>query len=108
MYRRHELDMGISVKRVNLEVDVKRKGTSVRSTRPEVSMPPSGADCSVVVMKLGNANGAKGVGYPLCGPWANWQQEELLGLRGTRQRSLGGTSRVNREVQARICEGLGA
>jgi len=100
--------MGISVKRVNLGEDVKRKGTSVRSMRPEVSMPPSGADCSVVVMKRGNARGAKGAGHLLCGPWVNWQQEELLGLRGTRQGSLSGTSRMTGDCHVRICEGLGA
>ena len=37
----------------------------------------------------------------------NGQPEELEGLDGRRQPSLGGTSRVSREAQARICEGLG-
>jgi hypothetical protein len=37
---------------------------------------------------------------------ANWQQEEPTGFDGRRQPSLGGTSRVSREAQARICERL--
>jgi hypothetical protein len=37
----------------------------------------------------------------------NGQPEELDGLDGRRQPSRGGTSRVSREAQARICEGLG-
>ena len=36
----------------------------------------------------------------------NGQPEELEGLDGRRQPSMGGTSRVSREAQARICEGL--
>ena len=38
---------------------------------------------------------------------ANWQQEEPAVLSGGRQLSTDGTSRMNREVQVRICEGLG-
>ena len=37
----------------------------------------------------------------------NWQQEEPTGFGGRRQLSMGGTSRVSREAQARICERLG-
>ena len=37
----------------------------------------------------------------------NGQPEELDGLDGRRQPSVGGTSRVSREAQARICERLG-
>ena len=37
----------------------------------------------------------------------NGQPEELAGFGGRRQLSLGGTSRMNREVQVRICERLG-
>ena len=33
--------------------------------------------------------------------------EELAGLDGRRQSSMGGTSRMNREIQVRICERLG-
>ncbi len=37
----------------------------------------------------------------------NGQPEELDGPDGRRQPSMGGTSRVSREAQARICERLG-
>ena len=37
----------------------------------------------------------------------NGQPEELDGSDRRRQPSMGGTSRVSREAQARICEGLG-
>jgi hypothetical protein len=37
----------------------------------------------------------------------NWQQEEPTGFDGRRQLSLGGTSRMSREAQVRICERLG-
>jgi len=38
---------------------------------------------------------------------ANWRQEEPTDFGGRRQLSRGGTSRVSREAQARICERLG-
>ena len=37
----------------------------------------------------------------------NGQPEELLLFDGRRQPSMGGTSRMNREVHVRICERLG-
>src|SRR5215471_18752021 len=37
----------------------------------------------------------------------NGKPEELDGLDGRRQPSMGGTSRMSREAQVRICEGLG-
>ena len=37
----------------------------------------------------------------------NRQREEPTGCDGGRQLSMNGTSRVSREAQARICEGLG-
>jgi hypothetical protein len=64
-----------------------------------------GADCSVLVMKRGNARGAKGAGY------RHWHGSTGNGrnpmFNGRRQPSGGGTSRMNREVQVRICERLG-
>ena len=38
----------------------------------------------------------------------NWQQEEPADFDGRRQLSKGGTSRMSREAQVRICERLGA
>ncbi len=37
----------------------------------------------------------------------NWQQDDPTGCGGGRQLSMGGTSRVSREVHARFCESLG-
>src|SRR4051794_28064057 len=37
----------------------------------------------------------------------NWQQEEPADFDGRRQLSRGGTSRMSREAQVRICERLG-
>jgi hypothetical protein len=37
----------------------------------------------------------------------NWQTGGARGFDGGRQLSTDGTSRMNREVQVRICEGLG-
>src|ERR1035437_315178 len=37
----------------------------------------------------------------------NWQQEEPADFGGRRQLSMGGTSRMSREAQVRICERLG-
>ena len=41
------------------------QGTSGESARPKVPMRRRGADCLVVVMKRGNARGAKGAGHRL-------------------------------------------
>ncbi len=64
-----------------------------------------GADCPVVVMKRGNARGAKGAGH------RHWIGSTGNGrnpiINGRRQPSLGGTSRMMREYHVRICEGLG-
>src|SRR3954447_21026822 len=51
--------------RTELEVgDGKGKGTSGGPTRPKVPRRRPGSDCSIVVMKRGNAGGAKGAGHP--------------------------------------------
>src|SRR5215469_6077004 len=69
-------------------------------------MRQSGADCSVVARKRGNSRGAKGAGHPRQ-DGVNGEPEELLVLMVRRQPSLGGTSRMNREIHVRICERLG-
>ncbi len=106
VYRRRDSHSGFRTELENLAGDAKGKGTSGETARPKLPMRRLGADCSVVVMKRGNARGAKGAGHRR---WerANWQQEELQfsteggGLR------FGGTSRMTRECQVRICERLG-
>src|ERR1700676_3618617 len=54
----------------------REKAQAAETARPKVPMRRSGADCSVVVMRRGNACGAKGAGHRR---WerANWQQDEL-------------------------------
>jgi hypothetical protein len=64
-----------------------------------------GADCFVVAMKRGNACGAKEAGHRhLLGSTGNGRNPKS---NGRRQPSRGGTSRMTRECQVRICEGLG-
>src|ERR1700731_4470026 len=54
----------------------REKAQAAPTARPKVLMRRRGADCPVVVLKRGNARGAKGAGHRR---WerANWQQEEL-------------------------------
>ena len=51
------------MERGNLNFDVNGEATSGSTTRARVRMRSSGADCLVVVMKRGNARGAKGAGH---------------------------------------------
>jgi hypothetical protein len=51
------------MERENLDGDAKGKGTSGSNREAEVPMRRLGADCSIVVMKRGNARGAKGAGH---------------------------------------------
>jgi hypothetical protein len=76
VYRRRDSHSGFRTELENLTGDVKGKGTSGETARPKLPMRRLGADCSIVVMKRGNARGAKGAGHRR---WerANWQQEEL-------------------------------
>jgi hypothetical protein len=58
-----ESDPGFRTDLENLVGSVKGKGSSGRTARLKVPMGQPGADCSVVVMKRGNARGAKGAGH---------------------------------------------
>src|ERR1700751_6084004 len=75
------------------------KAQEATTTRPKVPMRRLGADCSVVVMKRGNARGAKGAGH------RHWIGSTGNGrnpiINGRRQPSSGGTSRMTRECQVR-------
>src|SRR5215472_7459902 len=106
VYRRHDSHSGSRMELENLSDDAKGKGTSSEPARPKVPMRRTGADCSVIARKRGNARGAKGAGHQR---WerANWQQEEPSFLDGRRRSSLGGTSRMMREYHVRTCERLG-
>src|SRR6516165_1618843 len=84
---------------------LREKAQAAPTARPKVLMRRRGSDCSIVVMKRGNARGAKGAGH------RHWLGSTGNGrnpiFNGRRQPSRGGTSRMNREVQVRICERLG-
>src|SRR5207245_7271363 len=83
----------------------REKAQAAQTARPKVPMRRLGADCSVVVMKRGNARGAKGAGH------RHWLGSTGNGrnpmFNGRRQPSSDGTSRMTRECQVRICERLG-
>src|SRR3954454_1940482 len=64
VYRRRDPDPGFRTELETLVGDGKGKGTSGGPTRPKVLMRRPGLDCSIVVMKRGNARGAKGAGHP--------------------------------------------
>src|SRR6476659_6013145 len=105
--RRRDSDSGFRTELETLVGDAKGKGTSGRTARPKVPMRQPGADCPIVVMKRGNARRAKGVGHPRRELGVNGRPEDLTDLDGRRQPSVGGTSRVTGDSQARFCEGLG-
>src|SRR5882762_582486 len=85
----------------------REKAQAAPTARLKVPMRRRGADCLVVATKRGNARGAKGAGHRRWA-WANWVKPgRALMFSGRRQPSRGDTSRMNREVQVRICEGLG-
>ena len=83
----------------------REKAQVATTTRPKVPMRRLGADCLVVVMKRGNARGAKGAGH------RHWRGSTGNGrnplINGRRQPSCDGTSRISREAYVRICERLG-
>ena len=61
--RRRETQLGFRMERENLAGDGKGKGTSGDNREAEIPMHRRGAHCPVVVMKRGNARGAKGAGH---------------------------------------------
>jgi hypothetical protein len=72
-------------------------------------MPRPGSDCSIVARKRSNVRGAKGVGNPaeiLMSQRVMTRRNSLVFGR-RRQPLMDYTSRMNREVQVRICERLG-
>ena len=75
VYRRRDSNSGSRMELENLSGDAKGKGTSGETVRPKVPMRRLGADCFVLVMKRGNARGAKGAGHRR---WdrVNWQRDE--------------------------------
>jgi len=74
---------------------LREKAQAAKTARLKVPMHRSGSDCSIVVMKRGNARGAKGVGHRHCfGSTGNGRNPMF---NGRRQPSRDGTSRMTRE-----------
>ena len=83
------------------------RSTSGENHEARVPMRSTGADCSVLATKRGNARRAKGAGHSRRDRWVNRKLEEPAGFDGRRQPLLSGTSRMTRECHVRFCEGLG-
>jgi hypothetical protein len=98
VYKRRDSHSGFRTELETLIGDAKGKRTSGDPTRPKVPMRRSGSDCPIVVVKWGNAHGAKGAGHSRRARWVNGKPEEPAGFGGRRQPSLGGTSRICREA----------
>src|SRR6516225_1417875 len=56
-------DKGAPARRNSLTSKTPYKAQAAQTARPKVPMRRLGADCSIVVMKRGNARGAKGAGH---------------------------------------------
>ena len=63
VYRRRESHLGFRTELENLAGDGKGKVQAEGTVRPKVPMRRTGADCSVVAVKRGNARGAKRAGH---------------------------------------------
>ena len=99
VYRRRDSHLGSRTELENLAGDAKGESTSGEPARLKVPMRRRGADCFVVVMKRGNACGAKEAGHRhWVRPTGNGRS---LTNSGRRQPSCDGTSRMNREVHVR-------
>ena len=62
-WRRRDSHSGFRTELENLIGDVKRKGASGSNREAESTDARRGADCPGVVLKRGNARGAKGAGH---------------------------------------------
>jgi len=76
VYRRRDSHSGSRTELETLIGDVKGKRTSGDPTRPKVPMRRSGSDRLILVMKWGNAHGAKGAGHSRRDRWVNRKLEE--------------------------------
>ena len=79
------------------------RSTSGENHEARVPMRSTGADCSVLATKRGNARRAKGAGHSRRDRWVNRKLEEPAGFDGRRQPLLSGTSRMTRECHVRLC-----
>ena len=105
--RRREARPGSGTERENLAGDAKGKGASgsnreAESTdAPERGGLPRSSDEAACNGRWSEGGGSS----PLI--WANWFAGRSPSFSGRRQPSRGGTSRMMREYQVRICERLG-
>ena len=106
-YRWRDSGLGSGTELENLLGGAKRKGASGGPARPKVSIRRAGADCLVVAMKRPTTAERRGRVIRAVIDSVNRQRDEPTGDGGGRQPSMGGTSRVMGDHQARICEGLG-
>ena len=95
MWRQREPNPGFCAELENLVGSVKGKGTSGSTVRPKVPMRQPGAECFVLLMKRRNAVEGREQVTCIRIVRVNGQPEELDGLDGRRQPSMGGTSRVS-------------
>jgi hypothetical protein len=101
--RRREAQSGSCTERENLP-RCRGKAQAAPTARPKVPMRRRGADCLVVV--LSGVMPVERRGWVIALRSANRQRRNLI-FNGRRQPSCGGTSRMTRECQVRICERLG-
>src|SRR3974390_1586351 len=76
VYRRRDSHSGSRTELETLIGDVKGKRTSGDPTRPKVPMRRSGSDILILVMKWGNAHGARGAVLSCRNRWVNRKLEE--------------------------------
>src|SRR6266566_1811517 len=86
--RRREAQSGSCTERENLAGDAKGKAQAAPTARPKVPMRRRGADCPIVVMKRGNARGAKGAGHRR---WVGSTGDGQPATGGTRSSTEGGS-----------------
>jgi len=78
VYRRRESIPGFRTELENLAGDGKGKAQADEPRGRKYRCAGAGADCSVVVLKRGNARGAKGAGHP------HWDRKGQRATGGTR------------------------
>src|SRR5580692_1723916 len=87
--RRREAQPGSCTERENLAGDAKGKGTSGSNREAESTDAPGRGDCPVVVMKRGNARGAKGAGHRVeLGPTESNREEPEISAQGGSLRAV--------------------